>query len=102
MEVEKMNLKEIKKVLMTGNGKIFIGTHTKKRLKKRGYSKGDIVSALFNGEIVERQGASKVVIAGRDMDDNPIVVVIAKHSHFIFKLVTVMPPIDHFRFKDCV
>ncbi|MEH6988413.1 DUF4258 domain-containing protein [Cytobacillus firmus] len=97
-----MNLKEIKKVLMTGNGKILIGTHTKKRLKKRGYSKGDIVSAIFNGEIVERQGASKVVIAGKDMDDNPIVVVIAKHSHSTFKLVTVMPPIDHFRFKDCV
>jgi hypothetical protein len=97
-----MNLKEIKKVLMTRKGKIVISIHTKKRLIKRGYSKGDIVSAIFNGEIIERQGAKKVAIAGRDKDENPVVVVIAKLSDLTFKVVTVMPPIDHLRFKDCV
>lgn len=97
-----MQLKEIKKILMTGKGKILIGSHTKGRLLKRGYSKGDIVSAIFNGEIIERQGANKVAIAGRDKDDNPIVVVIAKENRLTFKVVTVMPPLDHHRFKECV
>lgn len=97
-----MNLKELKKVLMTGKGTISIGNHTKERLLKRGYSKGDIVSAIFTGEIVERQGVNKVVIAGRDKDNNPIVIVVAKESKLSYKLVTVMPPIDHFRFKDCI
>lgn len=102
MEVELMYLKEIKKVLMTGRGKIILGFHSKKRLKNRGYSKGDVVSAIFNGEIVERQGADKVAIAGQDKDDNPIIVVIAKHCNLSFIVVTVMPPIDHSRFKICV
>ncbi|MDE3841019.1 hypothetical protein C0966_17280 (plasmid) [Bacillus methanolicus] len=97
-----MNLKEIKKILMTGKGKIIIGSHTKKRLMKRGYSKGDIVAAIFDGEIIERQGVNKVAISGRDKDENPIVVVIAKQSNLSFKVVTVMPPIDHHRFKDCI
>jgi hypothetical protein len=97
-----MNLKEIKKVLMTQRGKISMGPHTKEKLEKRGYSKGDIVSAIFSGEIVERQSKNKVAIAGRDKDENPIVVVIAKNSDSNFFIVTVMPPIDHQRFKDCV
>lgn len=97
-----MNLKEIKKVLMSGNGKIIVGTHTRKRLNKRGYSKGDIVSCIFNGAIVEHQGASKVAIAGYDKDQNPIVVVIAKEGKLTFKVVTVMPPTDHYRFEECV
>lgn len=102
MEVERVNLKEIKKVLMTGKGQITLGSHTKKRLLQRGYSKGDIVSAVFNGSIVEHQKFNKAVIAGRDKDDNPIIVVIAKENSFSFKIVTVMPPIDHQRFKDCI
>jgi hypothetical protein len=102
MEVNIMNLKEIKKVLMTGKGKIVVGPHTKKRLIKRGYSKGDIVAALFNGNIVERQSVNKIAVAGRDKDQNPIIVVIAKEADLSFKIVTVMPPIDHQRFKDCV
>lgn len=97
-----MQLKDIKKVLMTGQGKIIIGSHTKKRLDDRGYVKGDIVAAIFNGEIIERQGAKKVAIAGRDIDENPIVVIIAKLTPAAYKVVTVMPPIDHFRFKECV
>ncbi|QCJ45489.1 DUF4258 domain-containing protein (plasmid) [Bacillus sp. S3] len=97
-----MQLKDIKKVLMTGQGKIIIGDHTKKRLAERGYFKGDIVAAIFNGEIIERQGAKKVAIAGRDIDDNPIVVIIAKLTPIAYKVVTVMPPIDHLRFNECV
>lgn len=97
-----MQLKDIKKVLMTGQGKIIIGPHTQKRLAQRGYFKGDIVAAIFNGEIIERQGAKKVAIAGRDKDDNPIVLIIAKLTSVNYKVVTVMPPIDHNRFKECV
>jgi len=97
-----MNLKEIKKVLMSGTGKIIVGTHTRKRLNKRGYTKGDIVSCIFSGAIAEHQGASKVAIAGHDKDGNPIIVVIAKEANSVFKIVTVMPPTDHYRFKECV
>ncbi|RHW35986.1 DUF4258 domain-containing protein [Neobacillus notoginsengisoli] len=97
-----MQMKDIKKVLMTGQRKIIVGSHTKKQLGKRGYSKGDIVAAIFSGSIVERQGTNKVVIAGRDKDDNPIVIVIAKLSTQDYKMVTVMPPIDHNRFQECV
>lgn len=102
MEVSQMKLKELKKVLMTGKGTIIVGAHTKIRLSQRGYTKGDIVSAIFTGEIVERQGVNKVAIAGKDKDDNPIVIVVAKQSDYSYKLVTVMPPTDHFRFKDCI
>lgn len=97
-----MNLKEVKRVLMTGKGRIVIDSHTRKRLHQRGYSKGDIVSAIFTGTLVEQQGANKILISGIDMDDNPIVFVIAKVASLSYKLVTVMPPIDHSRFKDCV
>lgn len=97
-----MKLKEVKKVLMTGKGKIIIGDHTKGRLLKRGYTKGDIVAAIFNGDIVERQGMNKIAISGRDTDDNPVIVVIAKELNDTFKIVTVLPPIDNYRFKDCI
>lgn len=97
-----MNLKEIKKVLMGGKGKILVSSHTRTRLNQRGYTKGDIVACIFNGNIAEYQGASKVAITGHDKDGNPVVVVIAKISESTFKVVTVMPPTDHYRFKDCV
>lgn len=97
-----MNLKEIKKVLMSGNGKIIVSKHTGKRLSERGYSKGDIVSCLFNGTVAEQQGATKVAVAGHDKDGNPIIVVVAKVSERTFKLVRVMPPTDPYRFKECI
>lgn len=96
-----MNMKEIKKVLFSGKGSIKISYHTKSRLKKRGYSKGDLVAALLNGRIIERQGIHKVLVAGRDKDNNPIIIVIAKDGVNDFTVVTVMPPIDR-RFKECV
>ncbi|MDK8642432.1 MULTISPECIES: DUF4258 domain-containing protein [Niallia] len=97
-----LKLKEIKKVLMTGKGVIKISMHTKERLVKRGYSKGDIVSAIFTGSVSEIQGYNKISILGRDKDHNPIVVVIAKKRASYYKVVTVMPPIDRSRFRECI
>lgn len=102
MGVKVMNLREIKKVLMTGKGVIKIGNHTKQLLVKRGYSKGDIVSGIFTGSINEIQSYNKISILGKDKDNNPIVVVIAKTMPYHYKIVTVMPPIDQSRFRDCI
>lgn len=97
-----MKLKEVKKVLMTGKGSITLSNHTNRRLIKRGYLKGDIVAAIFNGEIVEYQTATKVSIAGNDMDHNPIILVMEKKAPDSFHVITVMPPLDHKRFKECI
>jgi hypothetical protein len=97
-----MNLKELKKTLMTEKGKIYLSDHTKKRLIKRGYTKGDIVSVIFNGWLQERQGAKKVLIAGYDTDHNPMVIVVSKESPHSYCIVTVMPPIDQYRFTECI
>lgn len=102
MEVESMNIKEIRKALMTGKGTFIKSKHTKKRMEKRGYTNADIISAIFNGAIVERQGNNKVVIAGKDKDDNPIVIIMAQCATDIYMVVTVMPPTDHTRFIDCI
>jgi len=72
--VKEMKLQEVKKVLFSGKGKIIISIHTMQRLEQRGYTKADIVTAILNGEIVERQSISKVAVLGRDTDDNPVVV----------------------------
>lgn len=106
-------LKDIKKVLMTGNGEISISTHSMERLDKRGYNKGDVVSALLNGKIIEVQrklspnGKLQVfetvyVVEGIDLDNNPIVVCISKKGERVFKVVTVMPPLDSNRFSNCI
>ena len=95
--VKVMKLKEIKKVLMTGKGVIKIGNHV-----KRGYSKGDIISGIFTGSIYEIQSYNKISILGKDRDNNSIVVVIAKMMPYHYKIVTVMPPIDQSRFRDCI
>ncbi|MEY8742064.1 DUF4258 domain-containing protein [Bacillales bacterium AN1005] len=88
---------------MKGKGVIKISMHTKERLVKRGYSKGDIVSAIFTGSVSEiQQGYNKISILGRDKDPNPFVVVIAKKRPFYYKVVTVMPPIDRSRFRECI
>ncbi|MGN8842541.1 DUF4258 domain-containing protein [Niallia sp. HCP3S3_B10] len=97
-----MKLQEVKKVLFSRKGRIIISIHTMQRLEQRGYTKGDIVTAILNGEIVERQSISKVAVLGRDTDDNPVVVVIAKVSNQQFKIVTTMPPIDRSRFRYCI
>ncbi|WP_374717717.1 DUF4258 domain-containing protein [Neobacillus sp.] len=97
-----MNLKDIKKCLMTRKRKIVLGKHAKEQLLKRGYTKADICSALLGGTIIEQQGANKVAIAGKDTDNNPVIIIIAKELDSSFKIVTVMPPIDHQRFIDCI
>ncbi|WP_269919606.1 DUF4258 domain-containing protein [Caldifermentibacillus hisashii] len=97
-----MNMKEIRKSLMTGKGSFIKSNHTRKRMEKRGYSNADIVAAIFNGTIVERQGNTKVVIAGKDKDENPIVIILAQMAIDYFVIVTVMPPTDHTRFSDCI
>ena len=104
-------LRGIKKILMSKEGFIRISTHTYERLKKRGYTKGDIVSCIMNGTIVEIQTGFNhdidkltfnYVIAGRDQDNNPIVIVLSEEGKNLFKVITVMPPIDNKRFTDCI
>lgn len=104
-------LRDIKKILMSREGHIRIGNHTYERLKKRGYSRGDLVSCIMNGSIVEVQTGFNhdldkytfnYVIAGRDKDENPVVVVLSEEGKKLFKVITVMPPIDNNRFKDCI
>ncbi|MFC0273749.1 DUF4258 domain-containing protein [Metabacillus herbersteinensis] len=104
-------LKEIKKVLMSLEGYIRMGAHVKQRMYKRGYTKGDIVSAIMGGEITDIQygfnhdigsNAFNYVIVGKDSSLNPIVVVLSEEGKSKFLIITVMPPIDHKRFTDCI
>ncbi|WP_240468616.1 DUF4258 domain-containing protein [Gracilibacillus sp. YIM 98692] len=119
----KMKLKEMKKTLMMGIGYIRLSDHvkpivikTKKahkqgRLKKRGYTKSDIISAIMTGEIVEiQQGFHPqlkrpneiYVIEGKDTHHNPIVIVVGEDGRYQFVIKTVMPPLDKRRFKNCI
>ncbi|NRD81040.1 DUF4258 domain-containing protein [Bacillus sp. BRMEA1] len=112
MNVAQANkLRDMKKILMSKDGHIHIGNHTYKRLIKRGYDRGDIVSCIMNGSIVEvqtgfnhdiRKYTFNYVIAGRDKDSNPIVIVLSEEGKRLYKVVTVMPPIDNKRFFDCI
>ncbi|MCM3619707.1 DUF4258 domain-containing protein [Sutcliffiella horikoshii] len=103
-------LREIKKVLMSGNT-IRIGPHTKDQLMKRGYTRRDILWCIFNGRITEVQKGMNYhvericptyVIAGRDYFENPIAVVISDEGNNTFSLVTTMPPTDKRRFKETI
>ncbi len=90
---------------MAGVGYIRMGRHTKDRMYKRGYTKGDMVSAILKGNIVEIQfenNSFKYVIEGRDKSNNPIVVVLLEEGRYEFLVVTVMPPTDNKRFSDCI
>lgn len=101
----------IRKVLMRG-GTIRIGSHARHRMVKRGYFKGDLISAIMNGQIAEIQFGYvqelqkmtfKFVIEGLDQSGNPIVVVIAEGEPAKSYLVkTVMPPLDARRFSNCI
>lgn len=89
---------------MGQEGSIHISSHTKKRMKGRGYSKSDIAIAIFYGKLVEIQFDKdpKIVIAGYDQSRNPVIVVVAWKGNSHFEIVTVMPPIDHQRFDKCI
>ncbi|MGN7300602.1 DUF4258 domain-containing protein [Ferdinandcohnia sp. SAFN-114] len=109
--MKEKSIKDIKKVLMSGKGYIRIGSHTKKRMVERGYTKGDIVSSVMTGTLKEIQygfnhdlGRStfKYVIEGKDLSNNPIVSVLAEEGKTAYLVVTVMPPTDHHRFTDCI
>lgn len=109
--LKEKTIKDIKKILMSGKGYIRIGSHTKRKMVDRGYTKGDIVSSIMTGILKEIQygfnydlGRStfKYVIEGRDLSRNPIVSVLAEEGQSAFLVVTVMPPTDHHRFTDCI
>lgn len=99
-----MFLRTLKKELMSGRAVIRLSFHTRKRLKDRGYQKGDIVSAIMNGKVngVQYDEGIKYVIEGKDMDNNPIVVIVAITEPLHYVIVSVMPPIDRRRFTNCI
>ncbi|PGT80591.1 hypothetical protein COD11_20985 [Bacillus sp. AFS040349] len=104
-------MREIKKILMGGFGYIRLGHHTKGRMAKRGYKKGDLVNAIVSGNIIESQfrysqelgkNTLNYVIAGKDTSNNPIVIVVTEEAKNQFFVITVMPPLDESRFTDCI
>jgi hypothetical protein len=104
-------IKTLKKVLMTGNGCIRLGSHTKERMTKRGYTRGDIVMGIMTGSIVEiqvgfnhiiNQQTPSWVIEGVDESGNGIVVVVSVEGENSYSIVTVMPSMDKSRFQKCV
>ncbi len=96
---------------MDKRGIIRLGNHPKERMNDRGYSKGDIVRCILSGSIAEIQVGwnvrmtkytPKFVIEGKDLDQNPMVVVLSQDSDTAFTVITIMPPIDRKRFKHCI
>ncbi|MDC3424276.1 DUF4258 domain-containing protein [Aquibacillus sp. 3ASR75-11] len=109
--MNEIKLKDLKKVLMVNVGYIRLGSHTKRRMNKRGYTKGDMVSGVMTGEIVEvqygfnyelRKSCFTYVVEGKDTSGNPIVIVVSEEGRYKFLVVTVMPPTDRNRFIDCI
>lgn len=87
------------------SGKVRLSKHAQARLKKRGYSKKDIVIAIMKGAITEEQeqkGSIRYVIESIDSYNCPIVVVFTKGDDEQFHIVTVMPPHDAHRFQQLI
>lgn len=107
----KRKMKDIKKILMGGQGYIRVGNHSYNRMNQRGYSKGDLVSCIMNGDIHEVQRgfnhsigkmALTYIITGKDTSQNPAVVILSEEGEHQFSVVTVMPPTDRTRFSECI
>lgn len=110
-QIYEKKMREFKKILLSGNGYIRMSDHTQMRIHKRGYTKGDIVSCIMNGTVNEVQtqfcrknnkSSFAYVIEGKDCSNNPIVVVLGEEGNLSYTVVTVMPPLDNRRFKDCI
>ncbi|WP_066418222.1 DUF4258 domain-containing protein [Sutcliffiella cohnii] len=104
-------IKQIQKVLLNKDGIIRVGKHTKDHFIDRGYVRGDIVRCILSGQLNEVQigwnfrlekYTPKFVIEGKDLDDNPMVVVLSQDMENIYSVVTIMPPHDRSRFKNCI
>lgn len=103
MKVMEGYLNAIKQGLF--NGQVRVSKHAQERLKKRGYSKKDIVIAIMKGTITEeqeRKGHVRYVIESIDSYNDPIVVVFTKGEDELFHIVTVMPPHDANRFHQLI
>lgn len=92
-----MNMREIKKSLLAG--RIRVTDHAMKRINKRGYTRSDIISCIWNGEKTKNQffeGQLTVVVEGVDVDGYPIVIIVGKDhlNKNNLAIVTVLPPID--------
>lgn len=107
-------LREIRQAVLKKNpyGYLRFSLHAKQQMKKRGYRLSDVLSVLFNeSNVIEKKKGfndytqsfcPKYTIAGKDVSQNPCVVVITKEGPFQFSVVTVMPPTDRRRFKECI
>lgn len=97
-------IQELRYTLRINVMSIQLGSHTPKRLKKRGYFVEDIYSCIKTGKVVEIQQDNdvKYVVEGLDMDNNPIVCVFARQAPFQYKVVTTMPPFDKNRFSRII
>lgn len=98
-----MSMKEFKKALI--RGKIRLSSHTFDRMEKRGYTKGDIVSCIMSGELTAERvikGRIAFEVQGYDKDKLPVVVHIGyDQMPGVFKIISVLPPIDK-KFKRVI
>lgn len=93
-----LTIKKVKKALC--QSKIKLTQYTLKRMEKRGYTKSDLIHAIWHGEItkVQRFKGLRVVIESVDCYNAPIVLVVGLDHKGIITVVTVFPPIqDKFR-----
>lgn len=82
-------------------GYIYTAVHTKDHFVDRGYTKGDIVHCIIKGKITKIRedskygGISNLIfeLLGKDTDNNPMLLVIAKTGTNVFKICTITPPI---------
>ncbi|MCK6259533.1 DUF4258 domain-containing protein [Fictibacillus sp. KIGAM418] len=104
-------MREVRKTLLSKQGYIQLGSHSKKQMNKRGYTSKDIVRSLLTGNVtgIERGHNIKLnricptlTVEGKDMDDNPIVVILSQEKVNGYLVVTVMPPINKARFKAVI
>jgi len=104
-------LRVLRKQLMTHKAIIRMSSHTKRRMDKRGYTKSDIVVCLMSGQVTEmgygyshrlKKMTLNLVIEGRDSDHNPMVTIVGLDGETEYTIVTVHPPIDRTRFKNCI
>lgn len=99
-----MTIESIREKLF--NRKIKLLPHAINSMRKRGYTKEDIIHGIMNGEITGRQmayGQLRVIIESIDTDRNPIVLVLTKDREQpeYYSVITTFPPIKN-KFKRCI
>jgi len=83
---------------LCNDGAVIITGHAENRIKERGITYGDIVTAIANGVIIEKYPTDypnpSVLIFGQDKRGNPLHIVVGIGSERLWVITAYQPSID--------